>query len=741
LRGNFSGKKRMKQASPHPSAHLDRFCADNLPSSELQPVYLFNLPEVQYPEALNCADELLGAFDHQGQARAKADRVAIYFDAPAASDTQADKDGHTKDDQAPTVLHWTYAELEDQVNRIANVLHDAGVVPGNRVLLRGLNGPLMAASWLAVVKAGLVAVPTMPMLRAKELKQIIDKAQVSFALCEDSLMTELEHNLNAGHEQYTRTLKSALSFGALQQAMRSASPLFKACPTHRDDTCLIAFTSGTTGEPKGTMHFHRDVLAMSDLFPSSVLHMTENDIVIGTPPLAFTFGLGGLLTFAMRHGAATVLNPKYTPESLMQGIERFKATLCFTAPTFYRQMATFTERYSLRTLRHTISAGEALPLPVRKLWFEKTGIAMTDGIGGTEMIHIYIASPGDELHAAGKWGALGKVVPGYEARIVDEHMQPLPFGQVGKLAVRGPTGCRYLADPRQSNYVKAGWNLPGDTFSQDEEGYFYYHARNDDMIISAGYNIAGPEVEAALMEHESVLECAVIGTPDEERGQIVHAFVVLKEDVNARAASQSSTPSSFEAKLTKQLQDHVKQSIAPFKYPRRISFCKDLPRTETGKLQRFKLRDLMSSSATPAATPAAPPASNPHKVLQPEGWIAPKGYANGIEAHGRQIYVAGMVGWNGQCQFESDDFVKQTEQALQNVLDTLACSKAGPEHMVRMTWYVKSKKEYLARGKEIGAIYKRLIGRNYPAMTLVQVVDLVEDRALLEIEVTAVIPD
>jgi 2-aminobenzoate-CoA ligase len=723
----------MKPVSPHPSAHLDRFCADNLPSSELQPVYLFSLPEVQYPEALNCADELLSAFDHQGQALAKADRIAIYFDGPPAALLSGEKDAIAQETQTPTVLHWTYAELEDQVNRIANVLHDAGLVPGNRVLLRGLNGPLMAASWLAVVKAGLVAVPTMPMLRAKELKQIIDKAQVSFALCEDSLMTELEHNLNPNHEQRAATLKSALSFSALQEAMRGASPLFKACPTHRDDTCLIAFTSGTTGQPKGTLHFHRDVLAMSDLFPSSALHMTENDIVIGTPPLAFTFGLGGLLTFALRHGASTVLNAKYTPESLMESIERFKATLCFTAPTFYRQMAAFTQQYSLRTLRHTISAGEALPLPVRKLWFEKTGIAMTDGIGGTEMIHIYIASPGDELHAAGKWGALGKVVLGYEARIVDDNMQPLPFGQVGKLAVRGPTGCRYLADPRQSNYVKAGWNLPGDTFTQDEEGYFYYHARNDDMIISAGYNIAGPEVEAALMEHDSVLECAVVGTADDERGQIVHAYVVLREAAAAQAIGH-------EAALTKQLQGHVKQSIAPFKYPRRISFCKALPRTETGKLQRFKLRDPMSSSASPA-TPSAPSASNPHKVLQPEGWIAPKGYANGIEARGRQIYVAGMVGWNGQCQFESDDFVKQTEQALQNVLDTLACSKAGPEHMVRMTWYVKSKKEYLARGKEIGAVYKRLIGRNYPAMTLVQVVDLVEDRALLEIEVTAVVPD
>ena len=729
------------QASPHASPHLDRFCAEHLPKSELQPVFLFNLPEVQYPEALNCADELLSAYDHQGQALDKADRVAIYFDGPATSSESEQAPEH-KLKQETKVLHWTYTELEDQVNRIANVLTNAGLVPGNRVLLRGLNGPLMAAAWLAVIKAGLVAVPTMPMLRAKELKPIIDKAQVGFALCEDSLMAELEQNLERGHEHYSPSLKSALSFGALQQAMHDASPAFKACPTHRDDTCLIAFTSGTTGQPKGTMHFHRDVLAMSDLFPHSVLRMTEQDIVIGTPPLAFTFGLGGLLTFALRHGAATVLNPKYTPESLMQGIERFKATLCFTAPTFYRHMAGFAERYSLKTLRHSISAGEALPLPVRKLWYEKTGIAMTDGIGGTEMIHIYIASPGDELHAAGKWGALGKVVPGYEARIVDDNMQALPFGQVGKLAVRGPTGCRYLADERQSNYVKAGWNLPGDTFLQDEDGYFYYQARNDDMIISAGYNIAGPEVEASLMEHPAVLECAVVGTPDEERGQIVHAFVVLKD-----------APGFFEAELTQLLQDHVKQNIAPFKYPRRISFCKALPRTETGKLQRFKLRDSMSSQTTPATLPStlssAPPSSvpsiapaaNPHKVLQPEGWIAPKGYANGVEARGRQIYVAGMVGWSGQGQFESDDFVKQTEQALQNILDTLACSKAGPEHMVRMTWYVKSKKEYLARGKEIGAVYKRLIGRNYPAMTLVQVVDLVEDRALLEIEVTAVIPD
>jgi 2-aminobenzoate-CoA ligase len=702
----------------HQSAHQDRFCAEHLPALSQQPRFLFDRSEVQYPERLNCADELLGLSAAAKRKRASKPpipapkAVAIYFDGPGLIEGQ------------PELLHWTFAKLSDQVNRVVNVLHGAGLVPGNRVLVRANNGPLTAACLLAIIKAGMVAVPTMPMLRARELKQIIDKADVGYALCEDILLDECKYNQDPTHSQFTPSLQTVLSFSALQASMLDASPIAKAAATHRDDTCLIAFTSGTTGQPKGTMHFHRDVLAMSDLFPRSILEMTEHDIVIGTPPLAFTFGLGGLLTFALRHGAATVLNPKYTPESLMQAIERYRASLCFTAPTFYRQMAAFADQYSIKTLRHSISAGESLPLPTRKLWLEKTGLAMTDGIGGTEMIHIYIASKGTELHAAGKWGALGKVVPGYEACIMDDHMVPVPIGHVGRLAVRGPTGCRYLDDARQSDYVQCGWNLPGDTFVQDQDGYFFYQARNDDMIVSAGYNVGAPEVEAALLEHPSVAECGVIGSPDETRGQVVHAFVVRKPEAHVLN----------EVDLIQSLQEHTKQRIAPFKYPRVITFCESLPRTETGKLQRFKLKALMTNPSPSA------PATFMHKVLQPEGWAAPKGYSNGVEAQGRQIFVAGMIGWNSQCVFETDDFVAQTEQALQNIVDTLACSQAGPEHIVRMTWYVKSKQEYVRRGKEIGAVYKKLIGRHYPAMTLVQVTDLVEDRALLEIEVTAVVP-
>jgi 2-aminobenzoate-CoA ligase len=387
--------------------------------------------------------------------------------------------------------------------------------------------------------------------------------------------------MTPGHAHHAPSLKQMVEFRSsaaegLEQRMQQHSAHFEAHPTSRDDVCLIAFTSGTTGKPKGTMHFHRDVLAMCDLFPRHILQMTENDVVCGTPPIAFTFGLGGLLAFPLRHGASTVLLEKHTPETLLRTVAQYRATQCYTAPTMYRQMAGMARDFDLSSLRHPVSAGEALPDATRQLWQQATGIVMTDGIGGTEVIHIYISSAGQQVRR----GSIGQVVPGYVAQIVDEDMQAVPPGTVGRLAVRGPTGCKYLDDPRQRDYVKAGWNLPGDTFVMDADGYFSYQARNDDMIISAGYNIAGPEVESALLQHPAVAECGVVGMPDEDRGQIVQAFVVLKPGHTAGA------------ELEKALQEHVKQAIAPFKYPRKVVFMDQLPRTETGKLQRFKLRQM-----------------------------------------------------------------------------------------------------------------------------------------------------
>jgi 2-aminobenzoate-CoA ligase len=535
------------------SAHIDTFARDNLPPRALWPELVFERPELQYPERINCAVELLDrmvAVGHGG-------RPAIW--APVGNSPVA----------------CTYGQLLAQANRIARALtEDLGLVPGNRVLLCGPNNPMMAACWLGIVKAGGIVVATMPLLRAKELTQIAVKARCSLALCDARLLEELERA-----RPDCPDLKRIVAFNsdgsaALEALLAGKPDRFDNVDTAADDVALIAFTSGTTGQPKGTMHFHRDVLAMCDAFPRTVLRPGPDDIFCGTPPLAFTFGLGGLLCFPLRFGASTVLVEKLTPDTLLQTIRDFKATICFTAPTFWRLMAPLAERDGIGSLKKCVSAGEALPDATRQLWKQATGIEIIDGIGATEMIHIFISSPPEEV----RHGAIGRAVPGYHALVVDDDGSPLPPGTVGRLAVIGPTGCRYLADPRQTQYVQHGWNLTGDAFSMDADGYFYYQARTDDMIVSAGYNIAGPEVEGALLEHPAVAECGVVGVPDEERGRIVKAFVVLRA---GHAPGEA---------LARELQDFVKRRIAPYKYPRAVEFVAALPRTETGKLQRFRLR-------------------------------------------------------------------------------------------------------------------------------------------------------
>jgi len=532
-----------------PSAHLDTFARDNLPPRELWPEFIFDLPELQFPAQLNCAAMLL---DRQ---------VAAGFgDRPCI--------------RAPG-LTWTYAELLARSNRIAHVLVDElGLVPGNRVLLRAANNPMLAACWFAVVKAGGIAVATMPLLRAKELTTVIDKAQVSHALCDARLGEDLR-----GAQASCPTLASVKYFNdpgsaSLEAAAEKKPAIFANVDTAADDTCMIAFTSGTTGQPKGTMHFHRDVIAICECWLRHTLRPSADDVFIGSPPLAFTFGLGGLLLFPLHVGASSVLLEKTAPDLLLPAIGEFGATVCFTAPTSYRAMAAQAAKHDLSSLRKCVSAGEALPAATRSLWKETTGIELIDGIGTTELLHIFIST--DEVHARG--GATGKAVPGYVACVIGEDGRPLPPGQVGRLAVKGPTGCRYLADDRQQQYVSDGWNVTGDAYLIDADGYFVYQARTDDMIISAGYNIAGPEVEATLLAHPAVAECGVVGLADDERGQVVAAFVVLKDGFAPADA------------LARELQDFVKQSIAPYKYPRRVVFRTSLPRTETGKLQRYRLR-------------------------------------------------------------------------------------------------------------------------------------------------------
>ena len=563
-------------SSPHlpgdvPSAHIDTFTHDSLPPRELWPVLDFGgIPELAYADRLNCAAELLDRAIERGWG----DRVAFRGSAGSAGS-------------------WTYREVLARANQMAHVLvDDMGLVPGNRVLLRGANSPTIAALWFAVLKAGGVVVLTMPMLRTRELVFTADKACITLAITDTTLATDCWLAMSQHADGTPRRGTTVLEYNApeggsrgpsLEQLMESKPTTFSNVDTAADDVALIAFTSGTTGEGKATMHVHRDVMAICDCFPRYVLHPSSDDVFIGSPPLAFTFGLGGLVLFPLRFGATAVLLEQATPPFLIKGIQDFRATVVFTAPTAYRALLSLHRDFDLSSLRKCVSAGETLPLATFDAWRESTGISIIDGIGATELLHIFISSPEGNIRP----GSTGRVVPGYQARVVDESMHDVPTGTIGRLAVRGPTGCRYLGNlERQRAYVREGWNLTGDSYVQDADGYFWYQARTDDMIISSGYNIAGPEVEAVLLEHPAVQECGVVGIPDAERGQIVKAYLVLSPGVERSHD------------MVKTLQDWVKQQLAPYKYPRSVEFVDALPRTATGKLQRFALRDRESATTS-----------------------------------------------------------------------------------------------------------------------------------------------
>ncbi len=533
------------------SAHVDTFCRDNLPDTDQWPDLL--LDGFEYPDRLNAAVELTDRMVEKGFG----DHTALIGNG----------------------RRRTYKELTDWSNRIAHVLvENLGLKPGNRILIRSANNPAMVACWLAATKAGAVVVNTMPMLRAGELSVIVDKAEISHALCDTRLKDEL-----VSCAKSSKFLKTVVGFDGtanhdaeLDRLALEKPVQFDAAETSQDDVALLGFTSGTTGSPKATMHFHRDLLIIADGYAKEVLNVTPEDVFVGSPPLAFTFGLGGLAIFPLRFGAAAALLENASPPNLIEIIETYKATVCLTAPTAYRTMlAAMEEGADLSSLRAAVSAGETLPAPVYDDWMAKTGKPMLDGIGATELLHIFVTNRFTDHRPA----CTGKPVTGYEAKVIDDNSAEVPPGTVGRLAVRGPTGCRYLNDDRQSDYVLDGWNITGDSFFTDKDGYLHFAARNDDMIQSSGYNISGPEVEAALLSHPAVAECAVVAKPDEARGSIVQAHVVL---------NPGHEPGN---EMIQTLQDHAKATIAPYKYPRSVVFTNALPKTATGKILRFQLRE------------------------------------------------------------------------------------------------------------------------------------------------------
>ena len=667
-----------------PSAHIDTFSRDNLPPAAQLPE--FNLSGFDYPERLNVAVELTDRMVQKGFG----DNTALIGNG----------------------RQRTYKELTDWTNRLARALvENYGVRPGNRVLVRAANNPAMVACWLAATKAGAVVVNTMPMLRAGELAQIVDKAKIALALCDTRLMDEL-----VACAKDSRFLEQVVGFDGtanhdaeLDRIALTKPVRFEAVATGRDDVALLGFTSGTTGIPKATMHFHRDLLIIADGYAKDVLGVTPDDVFVGSPPLAFTFGLGGLAIFPLRFGAAATLLENASPANMVEIIETYRATISFTAPTAYRAMLTAMDAGAdLSSLRIAVSAGETLPAPVFNDWLAKTGKPILDGIGATEMLHIFISNRLDDLAP----GSTGKPVRGYEARVVDEDMKEVPRGTVGRLAVRGPTGCRYLADERQRNYVRDGWNLTGDSFVQDEAGYFHFAARSDDMIISAGYNIAGPEVEAALLTHADVAR--------------------MRRDRRCRCRARPDRAGACRAGRRSRCRRRDRQTPA---------------RSRQGNDRALQVSALGDVHARPAEDPdGQDPALSveeimtTHTILQPAGWVKPKGYANGVAAQGRFVFVGGQIGWNGQSRFETDDLVGQVRQTLQNVVDVLAEAGARPEHVTSLTWYLTDKKDYLGNLEGIGKVYREVMGRNFPAMAVVEVTALVEDRAKVEIQAMAVVP-
>ena len=680
--------------APGGSAHVDQFVRQRLPPADLWPHMDWSgVPELAYPDRLNCVSELLDSWISRGAG----DRIAFHHAAGA----------------------WSYRRLFETANRIAHVLvGDLGVVPGNRVLLRAANQPMLVACWFAVLKAGAIAVSTMPLLRVRELAEVCERANVSLALTDTTIAGDLETVLASrpgGRVVHFNTRAR----GSLDALMTDRPAIFENVLTGADDPAIIAFTSGTTGRAKGTVHFHRDILAVTDTYGRYVLRPDPDDIFIGSPPLAFTYALGGLVLFPMRFGASAALLEQAAPPQLLAGIEAYRATITVTSPTGYRSMLKQVRGFDLSSLRKGVSAGETLPASTFDAWLEATGVRLMDGIGSTEMLHMFIGCQPEHARS----GSTGRVVPGFRAIVVDEEGKEAPTNTVGRLAVKGPTGCRYLDDlDNQRKYVQHGWNLTGDAYLVDNDGYFWYQARTDDMIISSGYNISGPEVENVLLMDPAVAECAVIGVPDDERGQLVKAFVVPAAGI---------APS---ADLVRQLQEFVKSQIAPYKYPRAIAFVTALPRTLTGKLQRSRLRQDASAEAV------ALKASTGAAFHQPDGWARPVGYSNAVSASGRVVFIAGQVGWNPAIsRFEVHDLCGQIRQALSNIVTALAAAGARPDEITRLTWYVTDRDLYLAQREAIGHAYREIIGRHFPAMSMVVVNALLEPEALVEIEATAVV--
>ena len=473
----------------------------------------------------------------------------------------------------------TFSELAENVNRAGNVLAGLGIAPGDRVLMVVKDCPEFYYLFWGAIKAGIVPVPINTLLRARDYRFTIEDSGCAGVVYSPEFAGEVEPALDAASHKPAEIFRTQGDGKTLSARMAGVSMELDAAPAKAEDDCFWLYSSGTTGTPKGAVHAHRDMVVTSEHYGVRTLGVREDDTCFSAAKLFFAYGLGNAMTVPLWVGATAVLLPdRPTPDNVFDVIATYRPTVFYGVPTLYAAQLKVLESETpdLASLRVCVSAGEALPADIFRRWREKTGTAILDGIGSTEALHIFISNTLDDI----KPGTSGRIVPGYQARIMGENGKEVPPGDSGRLMIRGEsTAGYYWSNPEKTAETMVdGWLNTGDTYIQDDDGYYHYGGRNDDMLKVGGIWCSPFEIEARLIEHPKVLEAAVVGRADDDDLVKPEAFVVLNDPADAGDG------------MARSLKEHCKESLAKYKYPRWFNFVEALPKTATGKIQRFKLR-------------------------------------------------------------------------------------------------------------------------------------------------------